>query len=189
VAAVLVLAAIVVGIKVITPKPAPPGGFTNPDGNQAANLAPIQPAAPSNPSPIIQSKTITVLMLDGKSGKPIVPSNFIARLDHLDAVHNELLQLSRSGTGAITIPAGATFLSIQGTYNRSTDIYINCDSGMEKDTHALHWYSVPDILSTGVAAPNECYKGKYAEATHMDPKPGQFVLFVRELNWQDASTN
>ncbi len=128
-------------------------------------------------------------MLDGKTGKPIVPSNFIVRLDHLNAVHNEMLKLGDDGIGTITVPPGASFLSIQGTYNGSTDIYINCDAGMEKDTHALHWYAVPEILSTGVVAPNECYKGKYAEATHTDPKPGQFVLFVRANNWREAGSD
>jgi hypothetical protein len=135
------------------------------------------------------TRTITVLMLDGKTGKPIIPSNFIVRLDHLDAGRNELLQLGDDGIGTITVPGGASFLSIQGTYNKSTDIYINCDAGMEKDTRTLHWYAIPEILSTGVVAPNECYKGKYAEATHTDPKPGQFVLFVRANNWREASSD
>jgi len=78
-------------------------------------------------------------------------------------------------------PSGATFLGVQGAYHKSLDLYINCDAAMEKDTSTLHWYSISDILSTGVAASNECYKGKYADATHVTPKPGQFVFFVRPI--------
>ena len=54
-----------------------------------------------------------------------------------------------------------------------------------RKTSTLHWYSIPEILSTGVAASNECYKGKYADATHVTPKPGQFVLYVRKNNWHE----
>ncbi len=133
--------------------------------------------------------TVTILMLDGKTGRPIVPSNFIIRVDHLNAVHNEWLKLNDDGTGEVTFPSGASFLSVQGTYNSSMEIYVNCDSSMEKDTSTLHWYSVLDILNSGVAMPNECYKGKYAEATHVTPKPGQFIFFVRKNNWHETPSD
>jgi hypothetical protein len=115
-------------------------------------------------------KTIIVLVLDGKTGQPVVPSNLVVRIDHLDAVHNDWLQLNDDGTGKVSAPAGASFLSIQATYDSSG---------------TLHWYSIADILKSGVAMPNECYKAKYAEATRVTPKPGQFVLFVRKTNWRE----
>jgi hypothetical protein len=124
-------------------------------------------------------------VLDGKTGQPVVPSNLVVRIDHLDAVHNDWLQLNDDGTGKVSAPAGASFLSIQATYDSSTEIYVNCDAGMEKNTGTLHWYSIADILKSGVAMPNECYKAKYAEATRVTPKPGQFVLFVRKTNWRE----
>jgi hypothetical protein len=133
------------------------------------------------------AKTITILMLDGKTGKPIIPNNYMVRFDHRDALHNEMLQLNDDGSGKVTIPADASFFSVQGTYHNSLDVYINCDAGMEKDTSTLHWYSVSVILNAGVAAPNECYKGKFADATRVTAKPGQFVFFVRETNWRESS--
>ena len=133
-------------------------------------LALVLAAALAGPLHAQTAPTITIIMLDGKTGRPIVPSNFIVRIDHLNATHNEWLKLNDDGTGQVTFPSGASWLSIQGTYESSMDIYINCDAGMEKDTSTLHWYSVLDILNTGVAMPNECYKGKYAEATHVDPQ-------------------
>jgi hypothetical protein len=130
--------------------------------------------------------TITILMLDGKTGRPITPTNLLVRIDHLNAVHNDWLTINDDGTGLVTVPLRASFLSVQGAYESSMEIYVNCDASMEKDTSTLHWYSVPDILKTGVAMPNECYKGKYAEATHVTPKPGEFVLFVRKSSWHEV---
>ena len=131
-------------------------------------------------------KTITVLMLDGKTGRPIIPSNLLVRIDHLNAIHNEWLKLTDDGLGLVTVPASASFLSIQGAYESSMEIYVNCDAGMEKDTSTLHWYSIADILTSGVSMPNECYKGKYAEATHKENKPGVFVVYVRKNNWHEV---
>jgi len=138
------------------------------------------------PIPAQQTKTITILIYDGKTGRPLIPDNYVIRIDHLDAVHNEWLTLKDDGTGIVAVPSGATFLGVQGAYHKSLDLYINCDAAMEKDTSTLHWYSIPDILSTGVAASNECYKGKYADATHVTPKPGQFVFFVRPIGPLEA---
>jgi hypothetical protein len=38
---------------------------------------------------------------------------------------------------------------------------------------------VPDILKSGVVAPNDCSK-RTAQA-----KPGEFVVFVRRINWRE----
>jgi hypothetical protein len=133
-------------------------------------------------------KPITIIMLDGKTGQPIVPTNYIIRVNHLDAIRNEWLKLNDDGTGSLLVPSPASFLSVQGTYHNSLDIYINCDAGMEKNTHTLHWYSIPDIMKSGVVAPNECYKGKYGDNPAITAKPGQFIFFVRETSWRDGFT-
>lgn len=134
-------------------------------------------------------KTITILMLDGKTGKPVVPNNLLVRLDHLDTIHNEALQLNSDGSGKVIVPASASFFSVQGTYHNSLEIYINCDAGREKDTTTLHWYSVADIVNSGVITPDECYKGKYTDDFGITPKPGEFIFFVREIGWLDTHAN
>jgi hypothetical protein len=139
-------------------------------------------SAPETSAP----KTITITMLDGKTGKPVVPDNYIVRFNHLNAAHNEALKVNDDGTGTVTVPANATFVSVQGTYRGSMDIYVNCDAGMEKDTSTLHWYSIAEIESTGVTAANECYKGKYANPA-ITAKPGEFTFFVRESNWREKA--
>ena len=55
------------------------------------------------------SKAITIIMLDGKTGKAIIPSNFVIRVDHRDAIHNEWLRLNDDGAGFVNVPAETTF--------------------------------------------------------------------------------
>lgn len=130
-------------------------------------------------------KVITIIMVNGKSGKTMIPDNFVIRFNHLNAIRNETLTLNDDGTGKVKLPADATYLSVQGTYQSSTDLYVSCDAGMEKDPSTLHWYSVADILSSGVSAPNECYKGKYAKSAAIPKAPGEFIFYVREISWHD----
>jgi hypothetical protein len=131
--------------------------------------------------------TVTIRMYDARSGKQLTPSNYMVRFDHQDDLHNETLHIDDDGTGQIIVPASATFLSVQGSFDDSTQIYMNCDSGMEKDAAKLHWYSIADIQATGVIAPNECFKGKY-ERPRIAVKPGEFIFYVRGRNWRDPSS-
>lgn len=124
-------------------------------------------------------KTVSIRLLDGKTGVPITPSNFLVRIDHKNTDHNEWLRMNDDGTAQVALPADALLLSLQATYYASMDIYINCDAAKEKEKDTLHWYAVADILKTGVVAPNGCGK---AQAT---AKPGEFVFFVRKRGWRD----
>lgn len=133
-----------------------------------------------------QPRMITVIMVDGRTGKTMIPDNFVVRFNRLDAIRNETLTLNDDGTGKVRLPADARFVSVQGAYHNNIDLYINCDAGMEKDTSTLHWYPIADILSTGISTPNECYKGKYAKTAAIPPAPGEFIFYVREPNWRDS---
>jgi hypothetical protein len=129
--------------------------------------------------------TITIRMFDGRTAGALIPSNLLIRLDHNDDIHSETLHIDDQGVGTATVPAGSTFLSVQGTYNDGMEIYINCDAGMEKNLGALHWYPIAQILSTGVIAPNECFKGKYERNPRVPLKPGEFDFFVRKTSVKD----
>ena len=137
---------------------------------------------PKQPSPRI----ITVIMADGRSGKTMNPDNFVVRFNHLNAIRNETLTVNDDGTGKVRVPANATYISVQGTYHKSIDLYVNCDAAMDKDTSVLHWYAIDDILSTGVTAPNECSNGKYARSAAIPAAPGELIFYVREIGWRDA---
>jgi hypothetical protein len=124
---------------------------------------------------------IIVRMLDAKTGHLIPTSDFLIRVDHEDemSAHANWVTQNEDGTGALTLPANAIIVSIQGKYNSSTEIYVNCDS-VEKNTQPfIHWYKVAEILKTGIIAPNNCSKLKDIA------KPGEFVFFVRKLNFRE----
>jgi hypothetical protein len=145
-----------------------------------------QSGTQSGTSPGIPAGTvITIRMFDARTASPIVPNNLLVRVDHQDEVHNQTLHIDDLGVGTVTLPAGATVLSMQGTYNDGMEIYLNCDAGMEKNLNALHWYSIATVVSTGVIAPNECYKGKYERNPRVPLKPGEFDFFVRKISAKD----
>ena len=125
-------------------------------------------------------KTITLRMLDNKTGKLIATSDFLVRVDHEQTVHANWVALNENGTGKLTLPKGASLLSIQGTFNSSMDIYVNCDLANGKEPPIVRWYAVAEILATGVAAPNGCGKPSAAAKLKPDVKPGEFVFFVRK---------
>jgi hypothetical protein len=132
-------------------------------------------------------KVITLRMIDGRTGKPIVTSDFIVRINHEQTPHNNWIEQREDGTAKVTLPANAETISIHATYDRTTQTYINCDSS---DAHSSpqeppsldHWYIVADILSAGIVAPNACIGKKIPDKLQVVANPGQFVFFVRKLN-------
>jgi hypothetical protein len=129
--------------------------------------------------------TITIRMFDARTASAIIPNNLLVRVDHRDEMQNQTLHIDDLGVGTVTLPAGATVLSVQGTYNDGMEIFVNCDAGMEKNINVLHWYPIATVLSTGVIAPNECYKGKYERDPRVPLKPGEFDFFVRKISVKD----
>ena len=132
-------------------------------------------------------KTITIRMLDSRTGLLIASSNFLVRVNHLEAVHGNWVTKNEDGTGALSLPPDSDVVSIHATYESATLIYANCDADKDRGTsdHASkpdHWYSVAAILSSGVVATNNCIGKKVPEKLQMVAKPGEFVFFVRELN-------
>jgi len=130
-------------------------------------------------------KTITIRVVDGKTGEAVKPSNLQVSLDHRQSSQGEWVRQNDDGTTNVTVPAGATEISIHATYDNSTEYYINCDSAKLKDTSAEHWYMISEILTAGVVTPNGCAKPKDADRLKVDPTPGEFVLFVRKRNWRE----
>jgi hypothetical protein len=131
--------------------------------------------------------TITLRMLDSKTGLLIATSNFLVRVDHREAVHADWVKQSEDGTGLLTLPAGVEVVSIHATYDSAMLIYANCDAdkehgSAERAASPDHWYAVADILAKGVVAPNGCVGKKVPEKLQVVAKPGEFVFFVRPLN-------
>jgi hypothetical protein len=136
---------------------------------------------------------ITVRMLDSKTGLLIATSNFLVRINHQQDAHGDWVRQNEDGTGKMTLPSNSTMLSIHATYESATLIYANCDADKDRGSaeHAPgqdHWYSVADILSSGVVAPNNCIGRKVPEKLQVIAKPGEFVFFVRPLNSRERFT-
>ena len=126
-------------------------------------------------------KTITIRMLDSRTGHLIATSDFLVRINHEETVHPNWVRQNEDGTGKLTVPQNATVLSAQAKYSIGFDIYVNCDSTKDKEIQVARWYAVSDILTSGVVAPNGCSK-QTALA-----KPGEFVFFVRKQNWREQA--
>ena len=123
--------------------------------------------------------TISIRLLDGKTGLPVRASNFLVRVDHNDTMHPDWVKINDDGTVVVTLPADAKEISVKATYGMGIDTYVNCDAAKESDKERNIWYPIATILSAGIVAPNECAK------TDFKAKPGEFIFFVRKRAWND----
>ncbi len=131
------------------------------------------------------ARTITIRLLDGKTGEPLTPSNIMVRLDHKEAVNSDWVRQKDDGTAEVTLPGDASVVAVHATYDNSMEFYINCDVGRQKDTASERWYPVSEILTTGIVAPNECSSHWNGNKLRMEAKPGEFVVFLRRRNWRE----
>jgi len=125
------------------------------------------------------TKTITLRMMDAKTGSMISTSDFLIRIDHQEDEHGNWVKLNEDGSGKLTLPADAVIVAVSGKYNMTTNLYVNCDSVRDKPDPVVHWYTISEILASGVAAPNDCSKHTTVA------KPGELVFFVRQRNWKE----
>jgi hypothetical protein len=132
-------------------------------------------------------QTITLRMLDGRTGKLIATSNFLVRVNQEKTVHANWVTLNEDSTGHLTVPSDATVLSVRATYDNTESVYINCDTDSghkrtDKEPIPDRWYKVADILALGVVAPSGCGGKKVSDKLQVVAKPGEFIFFVRKLN-------
>jgi len=162
-------------------------------------LAALAIAALSFKAAAQSANSITIRMIDARTGHLISTTDFLVTVDHQQTVHADWVHLKDDGAGEFTVPAGATTLSVHGKYDNSMEIYVNCDTQKKGPIPAVavtgdeQWYSIADILSTGIVARNGCgFKLKEKEekdAAKFPPKPGEFIFFVRKLNWREGTTD
>jgi hypothetical protein len=124
-------------------------------------------------------KSITIRFLDSRTGSLITPTGFLIRVNHQQTEHADWVQQNEDGSGKLTLQQEASLLTAHATYDRTMSIYVNCDSTKDRPAPVDHWYAVTDILKSGVVAPNDCSR-RTAQA-----KPGEFVVFVRKVNWRE----
>ena len=135
--------------------------------------------------PAQTEKTISIHIYDGKTGRPLASSGYQVRVDHQPEIHSNWVTENEDGSGTLVVPKGATLLSIRATYEDSMYLYINCDSTVGGPKAADQWYSISEILTTGIVAPNNCGKPKDAAKIKIAAKPGEFVFLVRKLSTKE----
>jgi hypothetical protein len=128
-------------------------------------------------------QTISIRLLDGRTGLPVKASNFLVRVDHNETLHPEWVKINDDGTVVVTLPADAKEVSVKATYGMGMDTFVDCDAAKESDKERNIWYPIAIILNAGVVAPDECAK------TDFKAKPGEFIFFVRKRSWYDQLEN
>jgi hypothetical protein len=126
------------------------------------------------------TKTISIKVFDGKTLKPLVPTGFQVRVDHLTMLHPDWVKANEDGTAELTIPADTHEIALHLAYNNSMDLYVNCDKA--KNAFGDVWYLVPQITTKGMVTENGCAKPKVNEKFKTTAIPGELILFVREKN-------
>ena len=130
------------------------------------------------------SRTITIRMLDSKTGEPITSSEFqlsfqalpdLSKIPGLDPYWKEGGE--RHGILEIPFEPGAASIAVHSRYGPANWSYVNCDCVKDRP-YREHWYIIADILKSGIVASNRC-NGRNAIA-----KPGDFVFFVRPMTFR-----
>jgi hypothetical protein len=132
-----------------------------------------------------QEPSITVRLLDGKTGVKVDASNVLVQFDHHQQKDGNWSHQNDDGTIQVRIPPGAVVISVHATYDNAMEFYINCDVAKQKNTEGDTWYPISDILKSGIAMPNDCVKEKNADKIRVDPKQGEFVVYVRRRGWRE----
>jgi hypothetical protein len=137
-------------------------------------------------------KTITLRMIDNKSGHPIETTEFLVQINHQTDVHADWVKTGPDGAGILTLPPDASLVSVHAKYDLSLSVYVNCDTQQGRNitngaAREDPWYPVATILSFGIVAPDLCGHSKEVDKLHLTPKPGEFVFFVRKQNWREAA--
>jgi hypothetical protein len=128
--------------------------------------------------PAQTGKTITVRVLDSRTGELIATPDYLVRINHEETIHANWVTKNEDGTGKLTAPENATVLAVQARFDLGMSIFLNCDNAKDGQNPVARWYAVSDILTAGVAAPNGC--GKRTAVA----KPGEFVFFVHKQSWR-----
>src|ERR1700758_5609227 len=109
--------------------------------------------AASGPLLAQTEKTITIRVLDGRTGAAVTPDNIQVRLKSQQSIHADWIKQNDDGTTKMKVPEGAAAISPRATYETSMSFYVNCDVARLKDTTVQSWYPIVDILSGGIKTP------------------------------------
>ncbi len=136
-------------------------------------------------------KTITIRMLDSKTGILIASSDYLVRINHEETAHGNWVVKNEDGSGKLNLPGNATVLSVRATYDSNTVFYVNCDAAkdMGSSDHAPgldRWYKVADIVESGVVAPEWLRREKDSRQTAGRSQPRRVCLLCQKAQCERA---
>jgi hypothetical protein len=134
------------------------------------------------------TRTITVRVLDGKTGTPVSPSNLLVRIDKQKRIHSDWVRQNDDATGFVKLPETAKLVSVEAAYDESMEIYVNCDTAPEAYPGERRWYLVQAILRAGMVVPDGCAKKKHP-VIESRAKPGELIFYVRKRKHGDPEGN
>jgi hypothetical protein len=124
-------------------------------------------------------KTITIRILDSKTGNPITISEFQIFIKNPIRGTNEYIRSNRDGVRELDIKDETDVIRIYAP--NPPWAYVSCDCVKDNPVvdsiYYSHWYSIAEILKAGIVAPNRCHRKKAVA------KPGEIVFFVRPLTF------
>jgi hypothetical protein len=119
------------------------------------------------------AQTITIHMLNGKSGKPIDGKSI--NVEFQGSSEKSVLAIDKHGIGHLQIPPGATAISLIAATKK----------GKEQNLPAYtvcgpfgRFIPVKDVLEHGFVPQNAC-----SSTLQLTAKPGEFLYLIQPLPW------
>jgi hypothetical protein len=122
---------------------------------------------------------VFIRILDSKTGNPIAVSEFQVFIKNPVRGTNEYIRPNSNGVGELNINDESDVIHIYVANGGLAYVSCDCvkDHPVVESVYYSHWYSVAEILRTGIVAPNRCHRKKAVA------KPGEIVFFVRPLTF------
>jgi hypothetical protein len=132
--------------------------------------------------PPLMSQTITVRLLNGKTGKPMADKNVRFLWDDRFPTSVDVVHIGKDGTAYVTVPKGAKTFSLEEGPKAGKEAgriaYADCTvGGAQAAENPASPTSIAKVLGTGVVLPNICSK------RIVPPEPGVIVFWGLPRPW------
>jgi hypothetical protein len=132
-----------------------------------------------------RAPSISILLLDGNSGKPMIGVNLFINPDCGQAClfPDNRISWTTDGAGEIELPAMPNLRKLR--LMKPTSYFMYCQESENHNVNIVNpdAFVADDILRTGVKAPNNCNRRIRVQA-----RPGQLIFFLRNLTWWEQLT-
>jgi hypothetical protein len=118
----------------------------------------------------ISAQTLTIKLVDGKSGKPMRRQNVTVEWDNPHSIDRSVVAVNDVGLGRVDVSPGAMrFFLLTGPKKGAEPYrvaYINCNE------FTSMWISVSEVVRNGIVPKNKCGNQMLA------PHPGEIVFWA-----------